>query len=60
MVVETAFSRPKKEEKRIKEQDLKLFIYGEENYPLVLSHTADPPIVFFFKKGKLIGKTPVS
>jgi len=49
----------KKEEKRIKAQGLKLFIYGEENYPLALSHTADPPTVFF-KKGKLIGETLVS
>ena len=39
----------KKEEKRIKAQGLKLFIYGEENYPLALSHTADPPTVFFQK-----------
>ena len=42
----------KKEEKRCKEQGLQLFIYGEENYPLTLTHTADPPIVFF-PKGKV-------
>jgi len=47
----------KKEGKRIKEQDLKLFIYGEENYPLALSHTADPPTVFF-QKGRVNWKNP--
>ena len=47
----------KKEEKRSKEQGLKLFIYGEEDYPLALTHTADPPIVFF-QKGKVNWKNP--
>jgi len=47
----------KKEEKRGKELGLKFFIYGEENYPLALSHTADPPIVFF-QKGKVNWKNP--
>ena len=47
----------KKEEKRIKVQDLQLFIYGAEDYPLALSHTADPPIVFF-QKGKVNWKNP--
>lgn len=47
----------KKEEKRSKEQGLELFIYGEENYPLALTHTADPPIVFF-QKGKVNWKNP--
>ena len=47
----------KKEEKRIKVQGLQLFIYGEEDYPLALSHTADPPVVFF-QKGKVNWKNP--
>lgn len=39
----------KKEEEMIKKQQLQAFAYGEKEYPLTLSHTADPPTVFFQK-----------
>jgi len=47
----------KKEEKRIKSQGLKPFIYQEKDYPLTLTHTADPPTVFF-QKGTVNWKNP--
>ena len=47
----------KKEEKRAAQQGLTLFIYGQENYPLPLTHTADPPIVFF-QQGTVNWKNP--
>ena len=47
----------KKEEEWIKSQGLKPFIYHDKNYPLCLTHTADPPIVFF-QKGTVNWKNP--
>lgn len=46
-----------KEEKTIKKQDLQSFVYGEKNFPISLTHTADPPLVFF-QKGKVNWNNP--
>ena len=46
---EAIFPRVVKEEEEIKKQALSLNTYGSNAYPLPLSFTADPPIVFFQK-----------
>jgi len=39
----------KKEEKFFQKKGLKLFAYGDKNYPITLQNIADPPTVFFQK-----------
>ncbi len=49
--------RVKREEKVLLSKAISSLLYGTENYPITLTHTADPPVVFF-QQGKVNWSNP--